>query len=52
MKKKGIEMDYGKPERFLFLERDRQYNRMERWSNLLLVLVVIYLGYHIIRGLW
>jgi hypothetical protein len=47
MKKKGIEMDYGKRERFLFLEGIRQEGRWDRYVKWILLFAIIYFGAHI-----
>ena len=48
---KGIELDYGKEERHLFLLRSKQEIRWERLTKAALVFMVIYFGYHIIQAL-
>lgn len=47
MKKKGIEMDYGKADRYLFLESIRQECRWDRYVKWLLLFALIYFGTHI-----
>jgi hypothetical protein len=44
---KGIEMDYGKPERLLFLERERQDKKWNRITNALFWCVMLFLAVHI-----
>ena len=51
MKKKGIEMDYGKRERFLFLEGIRQESKWDRYVKWLLLFAIIYFGAHIYNAL-
>jgi len=48
---KGIELDYGKGERHLFLLRSKQEQRWERLTMAVLVFMVIYFAYHIIQAL-
>jgi hypothetical protein len=50
-KNKGIEMDYGKPERFLFLERERQYHRWSKYGWIAIVVFILYFGFHIASAL-
>ena len=47
MKKKGIEMDYGKPDRQLFLDGIRQECKWDRYVKWLLIIMVLYFGVHI-----
>lgn len=47
MKKKGIEMDYGKPDRLIFLESMRQESKWDRYVKWLLIIMIIYFGGHI-----
>ena len=47
MKKKGIEMDYVKRERFLFLEGIRQESKWDKYVKWLLLFAVIYFGAHV-----
>lgn len=47
----GIDMDYGKPERFIFLQREREYHKWDRYLKLLFVLMVLYFGFHIVNAL-
>jgi hypothetical protein len=48
---KGIELDYGKPERFIFLERERQYHRWNRYEWIAILAFVLYFGFHIASAL-
>lgn len=50
-KNKGIEMDYGKPDRFIFLERERQEHRWDRYGWLAIIIFLGYFGYHIYKAL-
>ena len=47
MKNKGIEMDYGKLDRHLFLEGIRQECKWDRYVKWLLLAMIIYFGTHI-----
>ena len=51
MKKKGIEMDYGKPDRTIFLNSERQYHKWDRYIKWLLIMMVLYFGFHIYNAL-
>jgi hypothetical protein len=51
MKNKGIEMDYGKKDRSLFLEKSLQEQRWEKLTKFILVFMVIYFGFHIYNAL-
>lgn len=48
---KGLEMDYGKGERYLFLERSKTERRWERITTIILILMVFYFGFHIYQAL-
>jgi hypothetical protein len=49
--KKGIEMDYGKKERFLFLEREKEERRSSIFVKLLLLIGFLYFAFHIANAL-
>jgi hypothetical protein len=49
--KKGIEMDYGKRERFLFLEREKEERRSSIFVKLLLLIGFLYFAFHIAYAL-
>jgi len=51
MKKKGIEMDYGKADRHLFLEGMRQECKWDRYVKWILIMMVVYFGAHIYNAL-
>jgi hypothetical protein len=48
---KGIELDYGKGERYLFLENNKTERRWEKIATAVLILMVFYFGYHIYQAL-
>ena len=50
-KHKGIEMDYGKPDRFIFLERERQHHRWNKYGWIAIVVFILYFGFHIVNAL-
>lgn len=47
----GIELDYGKPDRLIFLERERHYHKWDRYIKWLLIVMVLYFGFHIYNAL-
>jgi hypothetical protein len=44
---KGIEMDYGKRERYIFLKNEREYSKMEKFSRWVLFFMALYFLGHI-----
>jgi hypothetical protein len=44
-------MDYGKSERYLFLESSKTERRWERITTIILILMVFYFGFHIYQAL-
>jgi hypothetical protein len=51
MKKNGIEMDYGKRERTIFLDRERHYHKWDRYIKWLLIVMILYFGFHIYNAM-
>jgi len=47
--KKGIEMDYGKPDRHLFLEKSKQEAKWDKINNWLFLALILFFGYHLTR---
>ena len=48
---KGIEMDFGKRDRYIFLKNEREYSKMERFGRWVLFFMVIYFLGHITYAL-
>ena len=48
---KGIELDYGKPERFIFLERERQCHKWDKYGWIAILAFVLYFGFHVASAL-
>jgi hypothetical protein len=44
-------LDYGKGERYLFLENNKTERRWEKIATAVLILMVFYFGYHIYQAL-
>jgi len=44
-------MDYGKPERFLFLEQERQHHKWNKYGWIAIALFILYFGFHIVSAL-
>ena len=51
MKKKGIEMDYGKQERARFLNGSLQEARWDKYVKWILIVMILYFGFHIYNAL-
>ena len=47
MKRKGIEMDYGKADRYIFLQREKEHHKMNTFIKVLLFLGAMYFLGHI-----
>ena len=48
---KSIRLDYGKRDRLIFLERERHYHKWDRYLKWLLIIAVMYFGFHIYNAL-
>ena len=48
---KGIEMDYGKPDRNIFLDNERNYHKWDRYIKWLLLFALLYFGAHIYHAM-
>jgi len=50
-KSNGIEMDYGKGERLIFLRREREYHRWNKYGWIAIAIIILYFGFHIANAL-
>ena len=48
---KGIDLDYGKRDRMIFINNEKSYSRWEKYTKWVLVVMVLYFGAHIYYAL-
>ena len=47
---RGIELDYGKGERYLFLHNDRKYHKWDKYVNWIFAIILAFICFHVYKA--